>query len=370
MKDRIKQYQFKAESLTDEGQVEAVFSTFNVIDRDGDVILPEAIHDGKEIAMVWAHDWSKPIGKGTIYNDGSKATFKGGFFLDTDAGQEAYKTVKNMGELQQYSWGFRVLTQEKGERNGKAVNLIKDTEEFEVSPVLIGSNMETYTVAIKDGKTALSAKDSSMASTADISCDHSDNCTKCLGSAKVAGSYEALRDDLNAAFKERQFADNMYGGYSYVVATFSDHFIAMLYNWDDDEESYWDVSYGRTEGGDLVLGDPKQVEPLTEFVPVTSDSNGQPTTYAYHADMLRAVATEFVRRSKSVSDGRRKEGRPISSARRERMEGVASSLESAVSEIRGLLEETAPNTDNDEDTGKMLYAEFLKLEAALQGVEV
>ena len=38
-----------------------------------------------------------------------QGVFDGGFFLETDAGLEAYKTVKAMGTLQEWSWGFRVV---------------------------------------------------------------------------------------------------------------------------------------------------------------------------------------------------------------------------------------------------------------------
>lgn len=68
-----------------EGKVEAVFSVFNEIDSDGDVVLPNSIKSGygeNGVAMVWAHDWKKPIGRGEIVSDGDKATFKGQFIME------------------------------------------------------------------------------------------------------------------------------------------------------------------------------------------------------------------------------------------------------------------------------------------------
>lgn len=374
--DKVKRYQFKAEDLTDEGTLKAVFSVFDVIDSDGDVITSEAIHDGKQIPLVWSHDWSKPIGKGVIKNDGKQAIFEGGFFLNTSWGKDAYETVKGMGDLQEYSWGFRVLKQEKGEKDGRAVNFIKDTEEYEVSPVLVGANRETGTVEVKADKVIISetptTEISAMAASGDSGSD-SDNPTilKFLDGV-VDGSYEELKDELNSAFRDRQFTDEMYGGYSYIVATFDDHFVAMMWRWDDEEESYWEVSYSRNDAGEILLGDPKQVEPHTEFVPVTvATGQTQTMSYAAHADTLCVIASEYVRRSKSVSDSRRKEGRPISSARRERMAGVATNLEAAVTEIRALLDETAPSdTTTDSNAGKQAYLNFLKLEAQLNGVLV
>ena len=54
--------------------------------------------------------------------DKDKATFKGEFFMDTESGKEAYNLVKAMGDLQQWSFGFKVDDSEYGK-------LKKDGEE-------------------------------------------------------------------------------------------------------------------------------------------------------------------------------------------------------------------------------------------------
>ena len=100
-----------------EGKVEAVFSVFNEMDSDGDVVMPNSIKSGygdNGVAMVWAHDWKNPIGRGVIEQDGDKATFKGQFIMDTQAGKDAFNTVKAMGDLQQWSFGYEVLDYETG----------------------------------------------------------------------------------------------------------------------------------------------------------------------------------------------------------------------------------------------------------------
>jgi len=102
-----------------EGKVEAVFSVFNTIDSDGDVVLPNSLKSFKglegEVPMVWSHKWENPIGKGRIVQDNDKATFS---------------------------------------KDGKSTNVryIKSATVFEVSPVLVGANQETYTVAVKEQK--------------------------------------------------------------------------------------------------------------------------------------------------------------------------------------------------------------------------
>jgi HK97 family phage prohead protease len=131
-----------------DGKVSAVFSVFNTLDSDGDVVIPEAIKSGFKsgsVPMVWAHKWDMPIGKGSIEQDGEKATFKGEFFMDTESGKEAYNLVKAMGDLQQWSFGYRVNDSERGTfKQGEKeldARYLKDLSVYEVSPVLVGATV-------------------------------------------------------------------------------------------------------------------------------------------------------------------------------------------------------------------------------------
>jgi HK97 family phage prohead protease len=141
-----------------EGKVEAVFSVFNEIDSDGDVVLPNSIKSGygdKGVAMVWAHDWKDVIGRGEIVSEEDKAVFKGQFIMDTERGRDAFNTVKAMGDLQQWSFGYEVMESENGtfEKDGKEeveVRYLKDVKVWEVSPVLVGANQNTETVLVKE----------------------------------------------------------------------------------------------------------------------------------------------------------------------------------------------------------------------------
>lgn len=133
------------------GSVSAVFSTFDVVDSDGDVVLATAFTHGQKVPMTWSHQWDMPIGKGQILVQPPQGLFDGAFFLDTDSGLEAYKTVKAMGPLQNWSWGFQVLDASFEERDGKPVRVIKRAQVFEVSPVLVGAGVDTYTLGIKSG---------------------------------------------------------------------------------------------------------------------------------------------------------------------------------------------------------------------------
>jgi hypothetical protein len=50
-----------------EGKVEAVFSVFNTVDSDGDVVVPNSLKsawgESKEVPMVWSHKWESPLVK-------------------------------------------------------------------------------------------------------------------------------------------------------------------------------------------------------------------------------------------------------------------------------------------------------------------
>jgi HK97 family phage prohead protease len=134
-----------------EGGFRAVFSTFNVIDRDGDVTIPGAFTSGQAVRIAaWGHNWGAlPVGKGVIDQDSEKAWVDGEFFLDTSAGADTYKTVKSLGPLQEWSYGFDVRKSSEGDFDGRRVTYLEELDVFEVSPVLLGAGIGTHTEAIK-----------------------------------------------------------------------------------------------------------------------------------------------------------------------------------------------------------------------------
>ncbi len=134
-----------------EGAFRARFASFNVIDRDGDVTLPGAFTNGQPVKIAaWGHDWrALPVGKGTIYTDTAHAYVRGQFFTGTTHGRDTYATVKELGELQEWSYGYNVVDSERGRHEGQSVRFLKRLDVFEVSPVLVGAGIGTMTEAIK-----------------------------------------------------------------------------------------------------------------------------------------------------------------------------------------------------------------------------
>lgn len=133
------------------GEFTAVFSTLNVVDHDGDVTRPGAFQDGQAVRIAyWGHRWNDlPVGKGVIHSDEERAWVDGRFFMDTEAGLETYKTVKNLGGLQEWSYGFDIEDSEPGKLEDEEVRFLNALIVHEVSPVLLGAGMGTHTVDIK-----------------------------------------------------------------------------------------------------------------------------------------------------------------------------------------------------------------------------
>lgn len=139
----------------DQGIVEAVFSTFDVIDLDGDVTRKGAFTEGAPVVISAyghrSHDGELPVGKGTIHEVDNQAIMRGQFFLDTVAGVDTFRTVKALSEsgLQEWSYSLQNVASERGEFDGKQVRFINSVTVKEVSPVLIGAGVQTRTLGVK-----------------------------------------------------------------------------------------------------------------------------------------------------------------------------------------------------------------------------
>ncbi|MFE6846558.1 HK97 family phage prohead protease [Streptomyces sp. NPDC057686] len=140
------------------GEVEAVFATLGVKDSDGDVTLKGAFQEGApcRISAYNHSSWqgALPIGKGTIHEEGDEVVFRGEFF-DTQAAQDTRKTLKGLGDLAEWSYGFTILESEPGDFKGERVRYLKRMDPHEISPVLLGAGVGTHTRSIKSGEDTL-----------------------------------------------------------------------------------------------------------------------------------------------------------------------------------------------------------------------
>lgn len=140
----------------DRGQVEAVFATFNAVDADGDVTVPGAFTEGAEVPIsAYGHaSWegALPVGKATISQTSTEAILHGQFFMDTAVGRDTFATVKHLGSLGQWSYGYDAVEFSFAEQDGRRVRLLKRQLVHEVSPVLRGAGVGTRTLSAKSGR--------------------------------------------------------------------------------------------------------------------------------------------------------------------------------------------------------------------------
>jgi hypothetical protein len=145
----------------DEGRVQSVFATLNVIDSDGDVTRPGAFEDGADVRIsAYNHQsWggALPVGKGTIHEQGDEVILDGQFFMKTDSGRETFEVVKQMDELQEWSYGYDVVKRSDGtfpenDPEGKSVQFLEQLKVHEVSPVIVGAGVGTRTLATKSAE--------------------------------------------------------------------------------------------------------------------------------------------------------------------------------------------------------------------------
>lgn len=135
------------------GEVEAVFATLDVVDKDGDITRKGAFEEGAEVLIsAYNHktwEGALPVGKGTIHEVGGDVVLKGQFFLNTTGGRDTFEVVKAMGSRGEWSYGFNVDESEPGDHEGKSVRVLKKMSVYEVSPVMRGAGVNTRTTYAK-----------------------------------------------------------------------------------------------------------------------------------------------------------------------------------------------------------------------------
>lgn len=143
--------------LKENGEVVVAFSQTDAVDRDSDYTFPDFLENpGARVPIspyghgIWPQKGAKlPVGKGDIKEEGGWAVLRGAFFMNTEGGREHYETVKAMGDDQQWSYGYDVTAKADPPSNVKARRGIKKAKVFEVSPVFLGAQNATHTMAIK-----------------------------------------------------------------------------------------------------------------------------------------------------------------------------------------------------------------------------
>lgn len=307
----------------DLGEIEAVFSTFDVIDLDGDVTVKGAFTEGSPVVIsAYGHkSWEGllPVGKGTIHEIGDTAVLKGRFFLNTTHGRDTWETVKELSEsgLQEWSYSLHDVESRKDTVDGRKVNVIEKVRVKEVSPVLLGAGIGTTTLS-----------------------------TKALTSV--------TRDELRAAALARWGDD---GTWVYVEDF-------------DPEESYAIVSVETDESSDLVQVSYTVQDGAIEFADeqtevVRTVAYARKGTFSEHAAQVLASVDGLAIRAAEVVALRTEKGKTISTASAELLRSIELRCTSLKSLIEPDTPESEPHRAADTDD---IAGEFLRFVAISQGV--
>lgn len=303
----------------DLGEIEAVFSRFGVIDRDGDVTLKGAFTEGQPVVIsAYGHkSWNGelPIGKGTIHELDDVAVLKGQFFLNTTHGRDAWETVKALSEagLQEWSYSLHDVVAKSGVVDGRKVRILEKVALVkEVSPVLLGAGIDTGTVA-----------------------------TKQLASQS--------RQGITAAARERWGNDDTW---VYVDDFDPDDMFAIVEVDTDDSITLYQVSYTAAADGTVTLADD-----ATEVVRTVAYA--RKGKFSEHAAQVLAAVDVLADRAAEVVALRAEKGKSIS----DESLGLLRDLESRCSRLKQLIDTPhTPTPDAD------AHREFARFVALSQGV--
>lgn len=335
----------------DKGRVDVVFATMaksiddaspEVIDRDGDITAPGAFEDGAQVRVsAYGHaSWGPsrgasfvpipPIGRGAIKVDGSLAIAETQFFLKTASGRDTFELVKEMGDLQEWSYGYDILESAKPtaeQKKAGAQQVLVKQLVHEVSPVLLGAGVGTHTRAIKSSK--------------QLDSD--------------------LREALLDAGRERYGSDSRY------VWTedfdVDEGFAIFCISEKDGESRYLQVSFSRSDDGSVELkDDDAEVERDTVYVPKSR-------TFPDEAEHVLGGVRALVSRAEGWGrSSQAKEGRVLSTANRERLGSLVDALGEASAALQSLLTESDPNKNRSELEHELMRFERLRATSLTGGL--
>lgn len=349
----------------EQGQFVARIAVFNQIDKDGDVTLPGAFTAGAPVKIAaWGHNWGElAVGKGVIETDDEAARVRGQFFLNTQSGQETYKTVKALADLQEWSYGYEPTEVSYGEFEGQEVRFLRKLRVFEASPVLVGAGNDTGTEQLKALKAAIRYR---KTETSEAAWDGNAMWANLPSSEAPLRAATAWVDpegnpDTKAAYKFIHHLVSEEGdvGAASIVACQAG--IAVLNGArggttipDEDRQGVYNHLAAHLRDAGLE--------------PADFNKSHQPgLTFAGEADAALAAVAAFAERAQALAAMRAKDGRTLSAATVERLQTHSAALRAVAGDLDALVSAATPPKAAD-TLAAVLEAETIL--ARLSGVAV
>lgn len=333
--------------LSEEGEVMVAFARTGVVDYDRDYTFPGAFPAKDVPISAYGHNsWPErggvlPAGKGRISEVKDLAVLRGGFFVDTTSGRDTYLTVKHLGDLQEWSYGFDVTAKADPPAGVKARRGIKSLDVHEVSPVLLGAGRETGTMAIKGrafgerkaalddvytATSALSAILSLIDSESEEAAEDAADGDESEDVATLSQARDLIAEYIAATAKEVGSPEDLED----IAEEAAERAAAMA-----------TMSYGSTPMGGMMA---RQIEAAIKGeLPVG-------LSFAQASARLLRQSEGFVERAARIAEMRTKAGRALSAARVEKLRSHAAALRTAAKSIEDMVDAATPkSTDGGDD---------------------
>lgn len=139
-------------SLSEDGSFTGIASVYGVEDSYGDIIekgaFTKTIQENSEIPLLWQHDDSEVIGKGTVSEQSGKVMIAAQLDMEDPTAQKAYRKIKNK-LVKGLSIGFQSIKRTFGEENGKYIRRIQELKLMEVSIVTFPALAQAQITSVK-----------------------------------------------------------------------------------------------------------------------------------------------------------------------------------------------------------------------------
>jgi HK97 family phage prohead protease len=310
---------------TGTGTLAGYASVFNAVDSYGDTIAPGAYRDtlAKFLAdgfIAWGHDTMAPVAYPTAAREDDHGLWVEATFHSTAEAQEARRIMQERaaaGKRSGLSIGYYT---KRAEMTSDGIRRLLDIDLVEVSLVMVPADDHARVALVKGADLETGAEQKPYAN--EHACRLMDP-AECDRFRRANGDREHDGKSYDVIYGHRK-ADGKWAQQAFRYP-----------------KNTWSAAEARTHCGShdgmfeaAAGGDGKAAD--------CGCLTGHGLDYDAHADRITAALSEFVTRNRAGSVQRVKEGRAISTARRERMASVSGSLRVAADEIDAMLTETAP----------------------------